>query len=123
MDAAPRSSQHLGVALHIAYWNYAVRRRITGEARGGFPRSPSNWPAVPERPTAKAWKADRGVVRAAHDRLVESLRDFDPSRIDRTAGGDSQTTYADLISGVVLHDAYHVGQIQMLKRLAASRGL
>lgn len=111
------------LALHIAYWNYAVRRRITGEPKGGFPRSPSNWPAAPESPTPAAWKADRDLVREAHESLVESLRDFDPSRLDRTAGGGSETTYADLITGVVLHDTYHVGQIQMLKRLAADRGL
>ena len=28
------------LALHVAYWNYAVRRRIKGEKRGRFPPIP-----------------------------------------------------------------------------------
>ena len=42
------------LALHVAYWNYAVRRRITGEARGAFPRKPSNFPTVPPEATKAA---------------------------------------------------------------------
>ena len=111
------------LALHVAYWNYAVRRRITGEERGGFPRGPSNFPGVPPQTTKAAWKEDRRLVKAQHELLVEALTDFDPSRLDEFAGSETQTTYADLITGIVLHDTYHAGQIVMLKRLAASRGL
>ena len=111
------------LALHVAYWNYAVRRRITGEERGGFPRAPSNFPGVPPEATKAAWKDDRGLVKAQHELLVEALTDFDPSRLDEFAGSDTKTTYADLVTGIVLHDTYHAGQIVMLKRLAASHGL
>ncbi len=112
-----------GLALHIAYWNYAVRRRITGERSGGFPRSPSNFPAVSDPPTPAAWKQDRDLVRGCHESLVQALEAFDASRLDEHAGADTKTTYADLITGIVLHDTYHVGQIQMLKRLSRSSGL
>ncbi len=112
-----------GLALHIAYWNYAVRRRLTEERRSGFPRSPSNFPAVPDPRTPSAWKQDRDLIRECHDRLAEAVAAFDTSRLDDRAGTDTQTTYADLITGIVLHDTYHVGQIQMLKRLARSHGV
>jgi len=111
------------LALHVAYWNYAVRRRITEAPRGGFPRSPSNWPAPPEEQSRAAWDQDRRLVRQCHERLVEAVAAFDPSRLDETAGGERKTTYADLITGIVLHDTYHIGQIQMLKRLATRHGL
>lgn len=110
------------LALHIAYWNYAVRRRLTGEPSGGFPRSPADWPELPEARTTATWKADCRLVRETHDSLFEALRSFDSSRLDQYAG-KGKTTYAELITGVVLHDTYHTGQIQMLKRLAKSRGL
>jgi uncharacterized damage-inducible protein DinB len=112
-----------GLALHVAYWDYAVRRRITGEPKGGFPRSPANWPHLPEERLPETWAADRRLVREAHDRLVAALWDFDPARLDDDAGGEAGTTYADLITGIVLHDTYHAGQIQMLKRLARSEGV
>ena len=111
------------LALHVAYWNYAVRRRITGEAHGGFPRTPSNFPSVPSEATQAAWTEDRRLVKEQHELLVEALEDFDPSQLDEYAGSDTKTTYADLITGIVLHDTYHAGQIVMMKRLAASHGL
>lgn len=112
-----------GLALHIAYWNYAVRRRITGERRGGFPRSPSNFPAVADSCSPAAWKQDRDLIGECHESLAEAVAAFDASRLDDHAGADTRTTYADLITGIVLHDTYHTGQIQMLKRLARSHGL
>jgi uncharacterized damage-inducible protein DinB len=105
-------------ALHIAYWNYAVRRRITAEAKGGFPRSPANWPAMPEVPNDASWKTDRELLRDEHDALVEAIRSFDSTQLDDMTDADSKTTYADLITGIVLHDVYHVGQILLMKRLA-----
>ena len=69
-------------------------------------------------PTPAAWKQDRELVRECHERLAQAVEAFDASRLDEHAGADSKTTYADLITGIVLHDTYHIGQIQMLKRLA-----
>jgi len=111
------------LALHVAYWNYAVRRRLLDEEKGGFPRSPANWPQVPRKPTADAWADDRRLVRHSHDLLLQAMQGFDSDRLDDHAGGEGDTTFADLITGIVLHDAYHAGQIQMLKRLARSRGV
>ena len=111
------------LALHVAYWNYAVRRRITEEERGGFPRAPSNFPNVPAEATKAAWNEDRRLVTEQHELLVDVIKDFEPSRLDEYAGSETKTTYADLITGIVLHDTYHAGQIQMLKRMAASHGL
>jgi hypothetical protein len=45
------------LALHTAYWKYAVSRRLAGEAIGSFGRKPSNWPAVPEPPIAERGSA------------------------------------------------------------------
>ena len=121
----PYSDRHSiwELALHVAYWNYAVRRRITGEAKGQFPRSPANWPDVPADPTHESWDNDRRLVRKCHDLLVDVLAGFNPDRLDDTAGGEGQTTFADLITGIVLHDTYHAGQIQLMKRLARSHGV
>ena len=71
------------------------------------------WPLVGERNSgAKSWHGGPTVLVA-----------FDPSRLDELSGGKGDTTCADLITGVLLHDTYHAGQIQMLKRLARSQGL
>jgi len=108
------------LTLHVAYWNYAVERRLTGAARGTFPRRPSNWPNPSGGDPTEAWAQDKNLLRRQHDSLLEVLTSFDPSRLDEVVDGEGKTRYADLITGVVLHDTYHAGQIQMLKRLARS---
>ena len=117
---APDRHSIWGLTLHVAYWNYAILRRITGGAQRGFPRSPSNWPSLPEEITASSWKSDRALVREYHTRLLEAMRNFEPSRLDELSSGKGEYTYADLLMGIVLHDTYHAGQIQMVKRLYAS---
>lgn len=106
------------LTLHLAYWKYAVRRHLVeGLPQGSFPRSPSNWPAVPGPADGPAWKADRALLRTEHDALVEAVRGFDPRRLDEAAPGSGSYRIVDLLFGVASHDLYHVGQIQMLKRL------
>jgi len=110
------------LALHVAYWNYAVERRLTGGSKGGFPMQPSNWPRPSDSDPDKAWAEDKRLVKRHHDSLLAVLRSFDPSRLDQAAEEEGGTTFSDLITGVVLHDTYHAGQIQLMKRLARSLG-
>jgi hypothetical protein len=119
-DAAwrPRPDRHSvwGLALHAAYWKYVVRRRLTGASRGSFPRKPSNFPAPPERPDDSAWAEDLTLLRGEHQRLREAVAAFPPSALDQKPA-KSKWTNAAHIYGVAAHDAYHAGQIQLLKRL------
>lgn len=108
------------LALHVAYWNYAVERRLSEGPRGGFPRAPSDWPHADGSGGDARWNEDRRLVRATRESLVTVISDFDPALLDAAAGGKGTTTNADLITGVLLHDTYHAGQIQLMKRLARS---
>jgi hypothetical protein len=95
------------LVIHIAYWKYAVWRRITGEKRGSFERDGSNWIKVPKNPDAAAWKKDIALLDDIHTRLREEIANLNLNRFDRH----------DLLYGVASHDLYHAGQIQLLKRL------
>jgi hypothetical protein len=109
------------LTLHLAYWKYAVRRNLESLPQGAFPRSPANWPAVPKPADAPHWKADRALLRSEHEQLVEAVRAFDPRRLDETAPSSKSYRFVDLLFGIVGHDLYHVGQIQVLKRLYPDR--
>jgi uncharacterized damage-inducible protein DinB len=108
------------LVLHTAYWKYVVRRRLTGAGRGGFPRAPSNFPALPGRPDRRAWRADIALLRDEHERLVDVVEELDPAVLDERSG--SRWTRAREIAGVAAHDVYHTGQIQLLKRLLRDGG-
>jgi hypothetical protein len=111
-----------GLTLHVAYWKYAVRRLIEGGERGGFPRRPSNWPSLPERPDDRSWAEDVALLREEHVRLTEAVSGLDPMVLDRRPPSSRRWTYGELVVGIAMHDAYHTGQIQLLKRLWQSRG-
>ncbi len=69
------------LALHTAYWKYAVRRQLLGADRAGFPRSPSNWPAAPAKPDAEAWKADLALLVLPHVLLRDVVRRLPPAKL------------------------------------------
>jgi uncharacterized damage-inducible protein DinB len=117
----PKRKSIWGLALHIAYWNYAVRRLLDGSARGEFPRAPSNWPAPPDRPDPRAWASDVALLRTEHGRLVEAALRVHPGRLGRRPPGSKEWTYGELLAGIAIHDAYHTGQIQLVKRLWLER--
>jgi uncharacterized damage-inducible protein DinB len=115
---APKRHSIWALALHIAYWKYAVRRRLEGGEGARFPRSPANWPAVPARADEAAWQADRALLATEHRRLMRVIANFPPARLNRRPPGGKKWTYGEQLIGVLVHDAYHTGQIQLLKRLA-----
>ncbi len=118
---APKRHSIWALTLHVAYWKYAVRRNLEVLRPGTFPRSPANWPAVPKPANALHWKGDRALLRSEHVQLVEAVRAFDAQRLDDAPPGSKTYRFVDLMYGAVCHDLYHVGQIQILKRLYQSR--
>ena len=68
------------LALHIAYWEYAVRRMLVNGPKGGFERRPSNWPHPPSEPSPALWAEDRSLVRRERDLLVRAVEAFDVDR-------------------------------------------
>jgi uncharacterized damage-inducible protein DinB len=121
----PRRKSIWDLALHIAYWNYAVRRRLENGSRdrtaARFDRAPSNWPKPRGAPDNQAWAADVALVRAEHEKLLTAIGAVTPAELDRKPQGRGEWSYAELVLGIALHDAYHIGQIQLTKRLWAER--
>ena len=112
----PAPSRHniWEIAVHAAYWKYAVWRRLTGERRGRFPLPGSNWFDRPDPAGMRAWRDDLELLTAMHARLREAVAGLQPGALGRRTGG---FTTAALVRGIAAHDLYHAGQIQLLKRL------
>lgn len=99
------------VALHAAYWKYAVRRRLLGSKRGSFVLSGSNFFPRPEpgQETEAAWKADKLILRREHEQLRAAIR----NAVKRPLTDKVRR----MLWGVAFHDVYHAGQIRLLRRL------
>lgn len=99
------------LALHSAYWKYAVRRRIEGGKRGSFALAGSNFFPRPERGKAmeSAWRADLALLEREHQALEAAIR-----RVLKRA---RVKKLLPALYGVAFHDVYHAGQIRLLRRL------
>ena len=99
------------LAVHAAYWKYAVRRRLLGGIkRGSFALRGSNWIASPPRAQEEEWKKVVALVDREHRALREVVAGLGPAAL-RDAGT------LRLVYGITAHDLYHTGQIQLVKRL------
>jgi uncharacterized damage-inducible protein DinB len=108
------------IVVHAAYWKYTVRRRLLGEKRGSFPLQGSNWFPRPEMATADAWRADIALLDDVHGSMRAAVARLSPHDLN-VAPPASKVTNLRLITGIAMHDVYHAGQIQVLKRLASSQ--
>ena len=106
------------LALHAAYWKYVVRRRLTRDESLEFPRSPADWPAMPQAPSEAAWKADKALLKREHDLLRGVVARFPAKELTKRAW-KSRYTNLVRIEGIAAHDLSHCGQIQLVKRLVA----
>ncbi len=104
------------IAIHCAYWKYAVKRRITNEQRGAFLLKGSNWFTRPTEKTLAAWKKDLQLLEETHENLIEVACKLSDKELSHRVA-TKKFTHLQTIQGIALHDIYHAGQIQLLKRL------
>ena len=117
---SPRGHGIWALVLHMRAWTGEVARRL----REGQPREPAegDWPSVPA-PTAAAWRETLAALEQAHRDLVATLRATPPGRLDERGGsiedaaeGGTMTNRV-MLHGLAQHDAYHTGQIALLKKM------
>ncbi|HYL10035.1 MAG TPA: DinB family protein [Candidatus Acidoferrales bacterium] len=99
------------LAVHAAYWKYAVRRRLTGGKRGSFALKGSNFFRRPVELSERAWRDDRALLEREHRALRAAV-------VDSFRAGRSEKLFRH-IYGVAFHDVYHAGQIRLLRRLSS----
>ena len=104
------------IVLHAAYWKYIVRRRLTRDPAVVFPRAGSNWPALPAKPDAAAWRRDVALLKEEQRLLRAVIARFPAARL-KARGWRSTWTNAQHVYGIASHDLYHAGQIQLVKAL------
>lgn len=100
---------------HILTWKDVIRRRISGELPPKVTES-QNWPEVHDRSEAN-WKATLERLEASHVALIKLLETLTPEDLDRKIDGES-APYAIkfAVSGLAQHDAYHAGQMAVIKK-------
>ena len=108
----PNAHSAWEIALHLAAWHEAVRRRIAGEAVSLS--DAEDWPA-PANATAKNWQAALNKLEQTYAEMVQAIRGMRPEQLDETVPGRI-VTYYPILHGVIHHALYHSGQVMMLRK-------
>ncbi|RMF76431.1 MAG: DinB family protein [Planctomycetota bacterium] len=108
----PRRHNIAEQVLHAAYWKYVVRRKLRGDKRGSFPLKGTNWFPVRGKLRDEAWAEHKNLLDEQHRLLRAAVAESAGGK--RKALGEAQLR---LITGVAAHDAYHAGQIRMLRSM------
>jgi uncharacterized damage-inducible protein DinB len=112
------------LVLHMTGW----RREVTRRLGGGTPALPAcgDWPSMPTPAAEGAWRDVLADFDAAHRELAAVIARLSPERLDEVVGGErsreagSGVSWYVMLHGVSQHDAYHLGQIALLRKLTQS---
>jgi uncharacterized damage-inducible protein DinB len=101
------------LVLHSIAWTQIARERLAGSAKAD-PTPEEDWPPVADR-SADAWRATIERLKESHRELAEEAAKLDDSiLIGRVPGKDHSVLV--MFHGIVEHDAYHGGQIAVLRK-------
>jgi uncharacterized damage-inducible protein DinB len=100
------------LVLHIAVWDDAGLRRLSGKK--WQPAGLVNFPRV-TKPTEAAWRKAVSATKRKHDTLVETVAALPDSRLGERCPG-KRYDYYHVLHGIVQHELYHAGQIAILKK-------
>lgn len=107
------------IVLHVSGWTREVAKRL----QGGEPTLPAggDWPS-PGEISEEAWLKARDELRWVHEELLSALTAFPVTRFSERVGSERSAplgtgvTFLEMVDGILQHDAYHAGQISLLKK-------
>ena len=101
------------LVLHVSSWTEIARERLVGSAKAD-PTPDEDWPPVRDT-SAEAWRAAVERLKEAHRELAADVAKLgDSDLIGRVPGKDHSVLV--MFHGIIEHDAYHGGQIAILKK-------
>ena len=122
----PAGSKHSvwELVLHMAAWTEEVRRRLAGHSPGE--PLDGDWPPVPKTATELAWASALLQLERAHGALIADVERLRSDQLDRFVGDTREpalgtgVTVGAMLVGLAQHDAYHTGQLALLRQLIAA---
>ncbi|NOT90665.1 DinB family protein [Ferruginibacter sp.] len=101
------------LTTHIIYWRTTVANRLTGSENP----PPFKDFVLPDALTDASWKQTLLDFEAAYHALRAAMLAIKDEQLDKPTVRKDQTYY-QLLMGSLQHDAYHLGQMVLLKNNA-----
>lgn len=105
-----KSHSILELVLHMTSWRTFVTRRLLGDAIYQV-SDEANFPV----PGPTTWGEAVRKLEESQRELAEAVGNFPEARLGELVPGASHTyTFYTLLHGIIQHDIYHIGQIQLI---------
>ncbi len=110
-----QSHSIIELVLHMTSWRTFAIQRLRGD--NDFEVSDdSNFP----EPTS--WDEALKKLKQSQAALVAAAREFSESKLgDLVPSSSHKYTYYTLLHGIIQHDIYHIGQVQLIRKSAEFR--
>jgi hypothetical protein len=104
------------LAIHCAYWKHRTRLGLAPEAEARFPYPGEDWVDAPAPRYAEDWAGVLAFLDREHAGLCDAIENL-PEPVD-FAEPRSREQVRKLF-GLAIHDAYHTGQVNLIKAMYA----
>ncbi len=113
----PHSAWQLLEHMRIAQWDIL---EFTRNPKHISPKWPDEyWPSLPEPPNAKAWDKSVKAFRADLGAITEIVANPTTDLLERLPHAADKTVLREVLL-VADHNAYHVGELVLLRRILGS---
>jgi hypothetical protein len=117
----PRGTEHspweVLEHLRIAQWDILEFSRNSKHVSPEFPSG--YWPKKPAPPSAQSWNKSVKAFRADLAAIVKLVEDESTDLVAKIPHGDGQTVLREALV-VADHNAYHLGELVLLRRLVGA---
>lgn len=108
--------------LHMRAWEQEAMKGMAGErVRMENISHEEDWPPLTDSSDA-AWDAFKAQVATEHRELREALKKLTPEHLEQNVDSDFKYPLYALIHGIIAHEAYHAGQIGLIKSSLRRKG-
>ncbi|MHB8906440.1 MAG: DinB family protein [Melioribacteraceae bacterium] len=115
----PSAHNIIELTLHVTAWIEETLSRFNGNK----PSEPQigDWP-IPENKTEEYWNTVKRNLYDVTNKLISVVQKFPEEKLEKIVGGERNIplgtgfSFEGLILGLVQHNAYHLGQISLLKK-------
>ncbi len=108
------------IVAHMTAWANEVDKRLQGQLNKLH--GDTDWPPIVTAENG-CWEDAKNQLAQAHRRLRATIREFPPARLGEPVqkeAYDGRFSFYEMLHGLAQHDAYHTGQIAMLRKASAT---
>jgi uncharacterized damage-inducible protein DinB len=109
---APNFNSIWEIVNHLINWRLNVLKRVNGEI---IETPPNNYIVPIKEISDSAWKETLNRLEDSQKKWIIYLKNFDEKNFQKIYL-QNNLSYYEHIHGIIQHDAYHLGQIVLLKK-------